>query len=225
MRVLLVEDDDLFGSAVQKALAREGWAVDWLQRGRDLDHAMRQADYDCLLLDLNLPDLSGEDALKAVRARSPGQSVIVMTARGSVTDRIRLLDLGADDFVPKPVDLDEVAARVRAVTRRAHHAPAAAELVHGPLRLHTDRRMATWHGRVVPLTNKEFWLLEILVRRKAQIHSRARLEESLYGWGEETASNTVEVYVHYPRRKFHKNLIRTIRGAGYQIGPEDRYVD
>ncbi len=223
MRLLMVEDDELFGIALKKALGREGWAVDWVRLGRDLEPAMRSAEFDCILMDLNLPDLSGEAALAAVRARTPGQSVIVITARGGIMDRIRLLDLGADDYVTKPVDLDEVAARVRAVTRRAHSSQAAAELVHGPLHLHTDRRTATWHGNIVPLTNKEFWLLEILVRRKSQVHSRTRLEETLYGWGEETSSNTIEVYVHYLRRKFHRNLIRTIRGSGYQIGPEDAY--
>ena len=221
MRLLLVEDDVLFGAALQKSLLRAGYAVDWIQTATELVGSMRSAEYDCVLLDLNLPDASGEDSLRTIRSRSPGLSVIVITARGGVMDRIALLDLGADDYLVKPVDLDEVAARVRAVTRRAQQLlDGAAPLTHGALKLHPARRTATWNGNVVPLTNKEFWLLETLVRKKDQVSTRARLEEALYGWGEEIDSNAVEVYIHYLRRKFHPELIKTIRGVGYQLGEE-----
>ena len=221
MRLLMVEDEEMFGSALQKSLLREGYAVDWIQRGRDLVGAMRSAEYDCVLLDLNLPDTTGEESLKAIRGRSPGASVIVVTARGGVTDRITLLELGADDYITKPVDLDEVTARVRAVTRRAQKSlDGNAQLQHGGLKLNPARRTATWNGNVVPLTNREFWLLEALVRRKDQVSTRARLEEALYGWGDEIDSNAVEVHIHYLRRKFHPALIRTIRGVGYQLGEE-----
>jgi DNA-binding response OmpR family regulator len=221
MRLLMVEDEELFGSALNKSLLRAGYAVDWIQRGRELVGAMRTVEYDCVLLDLNLPDSTGEESLKAIRARSPGISVIVITARGGVTDRIMLLELGADDYITKPVDLDEVTARVRAVTRRAQRPEnGAPELQHGALKLNTARRTATWKGNVVPLTNKEFWLLEALVRRKDQVSTRAKLEDALYGWGDEIDSNTVEVHIHFLRRKFHPGLIRTIRGVGYQLGEE-----
>jgi DNA-binding response OmpR family regulator len=221
MRLLMVEDDMLFGGALHKALLRAGYATDWIQLGRDLVAAMRVAEYDCVLLDLNLPDATGEESLKTIRGRNPGLSVIVITARGGVMDRITLLDLGADDYITKPVDLDEVIARVRAVTRRAQQSPGnSGELTHGALKLHPERRTATWKGNVVVLTNKEFWLLEALVRRKAQVSTRARLEEALYGWGDEIESNAVEVYIHYLRRKFNPELIRTIRGVGYQLGEE-----
>jgi DNA-binding response OmpR family regulator len=222
MRLLMVEDDKLFGGALHKSLLRAGYATDWLQLGRELAGAMRVSEYDCVLLDLNLPDATGEQCLKTIRSRSPGLSVIVITARGGVMDRITLLDLGADDYIVKPVDLDEVTARVRAVTRRAQQSPSggSSEVTHGALKLHVARRTATWKGDVVPLTNKEFWLLETLVRRKDQVSTRARLEEALYGWGDEIDSNAVEVYVHYLRRKFHPELIRTIRGVGYQLGEE-----
>lgn len=221
MRILIVEDDKMFGGALQKSLLREGYAVDWIHVGTELAPAMRVAEYDCVLLDLNLPDATGEESLKLIRGRSPGLSVIVITARGGVTDRILLLELGADDYITKPVDLDEVTARVRAVTRRAQRPEnGAPELQHGALKLNTARRTATWKGNVVPLTNKEFWLLEALVRRKDQISTRARLEDALYGWGDEIDSNTVEVHIHFLRRKFHPGLIRTIRGVGYQIGEE-----
>jgi DNA-binding response OmpR family regulator len=225
MRLLMVEDDKLFGSALHKALLRAGYAVDWIERGKDLVAAMRTAEYDCVLLDLNLPDATGEASLRAIRGRSPGLSVIVITARGGLNDRIGLLELGADDYLVKPVDLDEVTARVRAVTRRAQGSQgSSAELEHGALRLNPARRTATWNGDIVPLTNKEFWVLETLVRKKGQVTTRARLEEALYGWGEEIDSNAVEVYIHFLRRKFHPELIKTIRGVGYQLGLEVQHA-
>lgn len=220
MRILMIEDDVLFGSALQKSLLRAGYAVDWIQAGRELLGAMRSADYDCVLLDLNLPDTDSEQCLKSIRERTPGLSAIVVTARGSLIDRVRLLELGADDYLVKPVDLDEVNARVRAITRRVQQAQGAGAtaLTHGPLKLQPARRTATWHGKVVPLTNREFWLLETLVRKRDEIVSRERLEASLYGWGDDVGSNTVEVYIHHLRRKFEPALIRTVRGVGYQIG-------
>jgi DNA-binding response OmpR family regulator len=222
MRILMVEDDNLFGSAMHKSLLRAGYAVDWIQSGRELTGAMRAAEYDGVMLDLNLPDANGEDCLKAIRERSPGMSVIVITARGSLMDRVRLLELGADDYLVKPVDLDEVNARVRAITRRVQQSQAGGSgvLSHGALRLQPARRTATWKGQVVPLTNREFWLLETLVRKKGQILSRERLEETLYGWGDEIDSNAVEVYIHHLRRKFDPALIKTVRGLGYQLGAE-----
>lgn len=219
MRLLVIEDDALFGSALHKSLSRAGYAVDWIQEGRLLVVSMRTVEYDGVLLDLNLPDASGEDLLKTIRQRSPGLSVIVITARGGVMDRVRLLELGADDYLVKPVDLDEVNARMRAVTRRVQLARGGGSVLsHGPLKLHPARRTASWHGEVVPLTNREFWLLETLVRKRDQILSRQKLEEALYGWGEEVDSNAVEVYIHYLRRKFTPALITTVRGVGYQLG-------
>lgn len=224
-RLLLVEHDRAFGAELAGILGRTGYTTEWIQWGCDLGPALRQARYQCALLDLDLPDLPGEAALQAVRQVDPGLPVIVVTALGNVMDRIRLLDLGADDHLTRPVDAAEVAARVRAVTRRTQRAQAAAVvLVHGPLCLRVDHRSATWHGREVPLTNMEYWLLETLLRRKQQVLSRTVLEEMLYGWGDETSSNTVEVYVHYLRRKFHRQLVRTVRGVGYQIGPAEALV-
>ena len=222
MRILMVEDDTLFGGAMQKSLLRAGYAVDWIQAGRELVGTMRAAEYDCVMLDLNLPDVGGEECLKTIRERSPGLSVIVITARGGLIDRVRLLELGADDYLVKPVDLDEVNARLRAITRRAQLAQGGGSgvLSHGVLKLQPARRTATWKGKVVPLTNREFWLLETLVRKKGQILSRERLEETLYGWGDEIDSNAVEVYIHHLRRKFDPALIKTVRGLGYQLGAE-----
>jgi len=223
MRVLVVEDDDLLGSAVQKGLIRVGYAVDWIRRGADLAISMATHEYECVLLDLGLPDIGGEELLRGIRSRDPGISVVVMTARGGIQDRIRLLDIGADDYMIKPIDIDELAARLRAVLRRVNAShESRIEIEHGSLKLFPSRRMATWKGAPVPLTNKEYWLLETLLRKKQQVVTRAQLEEALYGWGEEIGSNAVEVYIHYLRRKFGAGLILTIRGAGYQLGPADR---
>lgn len=222
MRLLIVEDDELLGSAVHKGLTRSGYAVDWIQQGADLALAMRNHLYECVLLDLGLPDISGETLLKAIRLRDPGISVIVMTARGGVQDRIALLDIGADDYMVKPIDLDELTARVRAVQRRRQSASeGGAELEHGALRLYPSRRVATWRGEAVSLTNKEYWVLETFLRKKNQLLTRSQLEEALYGWGEEIGSNAVEVYIHYLRRKLGAGLIQTVRGVGYQLGPPE----
>jgi len=222
MRLLVVEDDELLGSAVQKGLARSGYAVDWVRTGGDVAPSMRTHLYECVLLDLGLPDIGGESVLKSVRLRDPGVSVIVMTARGGVQDRVALLDIGADDYMVKPIDLEELTARLRAVQRRRQKTDeGGAELMHGALKLFPSRRMATWRGETVVLTNKEYWVLETFMRKKNQILSRGQLEEALYGWGEEIGSNAVEVYIHYLRRKLGNGVILTIRGMGYQLGPQE----
>lgn len=223
MRLLVVEDDHLFGSAVTKALTQRGYAVDWIRKGADLAAAMVTHDYDCVLLDLGLPDIAGETLLQRIHARDPGVSVLVVTARGDVQDRVRLLDIGADDYLTKPVDLDELAARLRAVARRSpSDSRVEPNLEHGALVLVPSRRTALWRGEPMTLTSKEYWLLETFVRRKNQVLTRAQLEETLYGWGEEICSNVVEVYVHNLRHKLGNGLIQTVRGFGYQIADADR---
>lgn len=225
MRLLLVEDNELLGTAVHKGLVRAGYAVDWSRSGAEVLSSVASCNYDCVLLDLGLPEVSGEALLRSIRTRGIPVSVIVTTARGGIQDRVRLLDMGADDYMVKPLDLDEISSRIRAVLRRAQgKAPGSGEPEHGPLKLYPAHRMATWHGDVVPLTNKEFWLLEILVRRKNQVLSRAQLEEALYTFDVDVESNAVEVYVHYLRRKISPDLILTVRGVGYQLGPERRDV-
>jgi DNA-binding response OmpR family regulator len=222
MRLLLVEDDRLLGSAMQTSLVRAGYAADWVQTGRDFDGALATHEYECAVLDLGLPDTSGAMLLRQIRARKEHMPVIVVTARGGLQDRISLLDDGADDYLVKPFDLDELAARIRSVVRRAAKDDATSDvLCHGSLRLFPQRYSATWNDRDVPLTHREYSVLEALVRRKGQVLTRARLEEALYGWGEEPDSNTVEVYIHFLRRKFHSGLIQTIRGLGYQLASAD----
>jgi len=218
MRVLIAEDDPSLGDALQRILVRSGYAVDWVRTGSHFLLSVATHHYDFVILDLGFPDATGEELLGRLQARRPDLPVIVVTARDDVRDRVRLLDIGADDYLVKPFDLDEFMARIRTVLRRA---PAEdgreGALSHGPLELLPKRRSATWHSEPVSLTNREFWVLEALVRRRNQILSRSELEDALYGWGEEVDSNAIEVYVHFLRRKFGPGLIRTVRGVGYQL--------
>jgi len=222
MRVLIAEDDPMLGSAMQSTLGRAGYAADWVQTGRDFQGAVLTHQYDCAILDLGLPDVTGEALLREVRSGRAHLPVIVVTARGGVQDRIALLDWGADDYLVKPFDLNELTARIRSVMRRtSKDDDAATALCHGSLRLFPQRYSASWRDREIPLTHREFSVLETLLRKKGQVLTRAQLGESLYGWGEEVDSNTVEVYVHFLRRKFHPGLIQTVRGLGYQLGPAE----
>jgi DNA-binding response OmpR family regulator len=218
MRLILVEDDKMLGQAVQIHLSRVGFAVDWVGCGNEFSEAFKDHHYDFVVLDLALPDCNGETLLTHVQQQQRRVPVIVVTARGSVFDRIKLLDLGADDFLVKPYDLDELSARIRSVLRRQPSDDAdAGASEHGQLRLYPLRFAATWQGKPVPLTHREFSVLEVLVRRKNQVLTRAQIEEALYGWGEEVESNAVEVYIHMLRRKICPELIHTVRGVGYQL--------
>ena len=221
MRILEIEDDDMLGLAVQTGLKQLGFAVDWVSNGADAAVAVSTHQYDAVMLDLGLPDMSGESLLKLIRARNPGIVVMVMTARYGIRDRINLLDIGADDYMVKPVDLDELSARLRAVMRRVTSTPPPEGEELGALKLFPARRAASWHGTPVELTSKEYWLLETLVRRRHQVLTRAQLEEALYGWGEEVGSNAVEVHIHFLRRKFSARFIQTVRGVGYQLSSDE----
>jgi DNA-binding response OmpR family regulator len=177
--------------------------------------------YDCVILDLGLPDMLGESLLKIVRSIDSAVFVVVTTAREAVEDRVQLLDIGADDYMIKPVNLDELCARLRAISRRGPLPQGeAGDTGYGPLRLYPARHEATWHGVPVALTRKEYWILETLVRRKQQILTRAHLEQTLYGWGEEVTSNAIEVHIHFLRRKLNPGLILTVHGIGYRLAPE-----
>ena len=220
MRLLLAEDDSMLGGALQKGLSRAGFAVDWVLKGRDFSDSLATQRYDFVILDLGLPDHSGESLLQELRGKHKRMPVIVVTARGGIHDRVALLDMGADDYLVKPFDLDELTARVRSVLRRSPvDDDKAGAFAHGPLRLYPQRHCATWEDEPVSLTRREFWVLEALVRRKNQVSTRAQLEEALYGWGEEVESNAIEVYIHFLRRKLGAGLIHTIRGVGYQLAP------
>lgn len=216
MRLLLVEDDRMIGESVQKGLRLDGFSVDWVQDGNSAELALETERYDCVLLDLGLPKKDGMEVLRGMRSKHDAAPVVVITARDAVPDRIKGLDTGADDYVVKPFDLDELAARVRAVVRR-REGRAEPVLEHLALALNPATHQATYRGQPLALSAREFAVLEALVSRPGAILSRAQLEERIYGWGEEVESNAVEVFVHSLRRKLGAEFIRTIRGAGYMV--------
>jgi DNA-binding response OmpR family regulator len=220
MRLVVAEGGAQLGQSVQKALARAGVAADRVASGRALVEALRCLPYDFALLDMGLPDMDAEEALRLTRAVMPQMPVIMLAAPAQSGQRVRLLDAGADDFLVAPLDMEELMARIRCVMRRLPEDPfGKASSACGPLRLYAQRSSASLHEQSVTLTHREFWLLEVLVRKKNKIVSRSELEDALYAWGDEVDSNTVQVYVHRLRRKFSPDLIQTIRGVGYQLAP------
>jgi two-component system response regulator QseB len=216
MRLLLVEDDPMIGTSVQKGLAQDGFSVDWVRDGRAAETALRAETYDVLLLDLGLPGKGGDEVLKTIRRAGNTIPVLILTARDAVTDRIAGLDSGADDYLTKPFDLDELAARIRAVhRRRAGRADPVIRV--GDLTLDPASRRVTLRGKDLALSARELALLEALLDRPGAILSRAQLEQRIYGWGEEIESNAVEVYIHALRRKLGADFIKTVRGVGYVV--------
>jgi two-component system response regulator QseB len=219
VRLLLVEDDAMIGAAVQQGLRDEGHAVDWVRDGREAEAAATGGNYDLVILDLGLPRRDGLSVLRALRAKGSDVPVLIVTARDAVTDRIAGLDAGADDYLVKPFDLDELAARVRAVMRRRAGRSQSILRV-GELEIDTAAKRVRFRGREVPLSAREYALLEALADRPGRIMSRAQLEERLYGWDEEIASNAVEVHIHALRRKLDPALIRNVRGLGYSLAAD-----
>ena len=218
MRLLLVEDDAMIGRAVVRGLTQAGFAVDWTTDGSAGLSAARERVYDLVILDLGLPRLDGLALLKSLRAQRDGVSVLVVSARDTVPDRIEGLNAGADDYLLKPFDLDELVARIRALLRRRAGAVSGL-LVAGSVSLDPIKRTVTQSDRDVALTAKEFALLEALMARPGAVLSRERLEQSIYSWADEIGSNAVEVHLHNLRRKLGSDTIRNVRGVGYRIGP------
>jgi two-component system, OmpR family, response regulator len=216
MRVLLVEDDAMIGEAVLDVLRAEHYAVDWVRDGAMADTALRSATYDLVLLDLGLPKRDGLEVLRSLRSRHSTVPVLVATARDAVGDRIAGLDAGADDYVVKPYDTDELLARVRALLRRS---AGRGEPVfsHKGVTLNPATREAAVAGEPVTLSAREWAVLEPMLARPGVVFSRARLEEKLYGWKDDISSNAVEVYVHGLRKKLGSELIQTVRGLGYVV--------
>ncbi len=216
MRVLVVEDDEMLGEGVRRGLRQSGHAVDWVRDGRAADLALAGEPYDAVLLDLGLPGKGGLDVLRDLRRRGRLVPVVVITAQDAVSQRVAGLDAGADDYLVKPFDLDELAARLRAVQRRS--GGRADPLVeNGPLTLNPATREVFLAGEPVALSAREFALLQALLEHPGRPISRARLEERLYGWAEEVASNAVEVHVHALRRKLGAEWVKTLRGVGYMV--------
>lgn len=216
MRILLVEDDKLLGDGIQAGLAQAGFAVDWVQDGVAGELALKAEPYAAVILDLGLPRLPGLELLRRQRAADNKVPVLILTAREAIEDRVQGLDGGADDYLVKPFDLNELAARLRALIRRAH-GEAAPVLRVGAIELDPAAHRATFHGQSVELAPREFAVLHELLLHAGRVLSREQLEQRLYPWGEEVESNAIEVYIHHLRRKLAPELIRTIRGVGYLL--------
>jgi two-component system OmpR family response regulator/two-component system response regulator QseB len=214
MRVLVVEDDPLLGDGLMAGLRQRGFDVDWMRDGIAAELALRGEPYAAVVLDLGLPRLDGLELLRRERAKGSRAPILVLTARDAIDDRVRGFDTGADDYVVKPVDLDELAARLRALFRRSRGVPAPV-LALGTLRLDPAARTVTLDGRPVDLQAKEFNLLHEFMLHADRVLTRSEIENRLYAFGEEIESNAVEVHVHHLRRKLAPDLIRTVRGVGY----------
>ena len=208
----------MIGEAIRAGLKREGFTVDWVYDGETASQVLRAETFDLLLLDLGLPRLGGLEVLSAARAQGHELPVLIITARDAVSDRVQGLDAGADDYLVKPFDLDELAARIRALLRRKSGRIAPA-IEHLGVALNPATHSVTRDGREVALSPKEFALLQLLMERPGTILSRARIEERLYGWGEEVESNAVEVHIHALRRKLGADYILNVRGVGYRVRP------
>ena len=216
MRLLLVEDDTMIGRAMRQGLTDAGFAVDWVTDGNAAELALTDAVYDLAVLDLGLPGQDGMSLLRGLRRRRDPLPVLVVTARDSVADRIDGLNAGADDYVLKPFNLDELVARVRALLRR-RTGTGTPLLECGALVLDPVRRQVHLRGDPVSLSGKEFALLETLMQRPGAVLSREQLENAIYGWQQEVGSNAVEVHLHNLRRKLGPETIRNVRGVGYKV--------
>lgn len=216
MRLLLVEDDAMIGKSIREGLRRDGYVVNWVRDGSAGERSLADETYDLLLLDLSLPRKNGIEVLKSMRRSGNTLPVLIITARDNVEDRVTGLDAGADDYLVKPFSMPELSARVRALLRRSS-GKAESVLRCGPLELDTADREARLHGERVPLSQREFALLERLMHRTGVTVPKSALEESVYGWGEEVESNAIEVHVSNLRKKLGGALIETVRGAGYRM--------
>jgi two-component system response regulator QseB len=220
MRLLLAEDDRMIGESLARGLKQDGFAVDWVQDGRAAELALAEKVHDLLVLDLGLPRTEGLDVLRGMRRRGDGRPVLIVTARDAVADRVSGLDAGADDYVVKPFELTELAARIRALLRRSA-GRADPVIQFGDIELHPVTRDVRLRGESVALSPREFALLEALLERPGALLSRAQLEEKLYGWNDEIESNAVEVHIHALRRKLGTEAIRNVRGVGWMIAKRE----
>ena len=214
MRILLVEDDRLLGDGLKAGLTQAGYAVDWLRDGEAAVAALSTETFAAVVLDLGLPKRDGLSVLQWLRGRHDATPVLILTARDQLEDRVRGLDLGADDYVLKPFDLDEIAARLRALVRRAHGRPEPL-LALGEIELNPAARTVTRAGEAVDLTPREFDLLHLLLHNAERVLTRRTLEEQLYTWNDAVDSNALEVHIHHLRKKLGNEMIRTVRGVGY----------
>ncbi len=217
MRILLVEDDSLLGDGIQKSLTHLGFTVDWVRDGNQGENALTTEEYAAAVLDIGLPHQDGLSLLQSIRDKGAQLPVLILTARDEKADKLKGFGLGADDYVVKPIDMEILAARLRALIRRsAGH--ASARLSIGAVEIDPAARQA-WHdGKPVELSAREFTLLELLMQNAGRVLTRAQLEQSIYGWSDSADSNTIEVFIHRLRKKLGSEFIQTLRGIGYTVG-------
>jgi DNA-binding response OmpR family regulator len=216
MRIILAEDDPILGDGLRTGLRQLGFQIDWVRDGLAAERELISGDYAAAVIDLGLPHKDGLDVLQAVRDKKITTPVVILTARDAVRERIRGLDLGADDYLIKPIDLHELAARLRAIVRRAH-GQLQDVLQHGELKLDRSARQVKLSGQIINLSTREFDLLSVLMLSIGRVLSRDQLEQQLYSWGYEVESNTIEVHIHHLRKKISADMIQTVRGVGYTI--------
>lgn len=216
MRLLLAEDDTLLGDGICVTLSEAGFATDWVTDGESAESALQTGEYELVILDLGLPRKSGLDVLRHMRSKGSDIPVLILTARDTVTDRVSGLDHGADDYLVKPFDMDELGARLRALLRRSG-GRSNPIIEHENIVVDPASHIVTLNDQRVDISPREFAVLRLLLENRGKVMSRSRLEEGLYSWGDEVESNAVEVYIHHLRKKLGSELIRTIRGVGYTI--------
>lgn len=219
MRILLIEDDELLGNGVYTGLCQEGYTVDWLKDGVSAEQALQTENFDAMVLDLGLPKLPGIDLLQLIRNRGLVTPVLILTARETVEDRVEGLDSGADDYMTKPFELEELYARLRALLRR-FSGRAGSLLEFGDITLDPASHDVSLKGKPITLSRREFALLHKLLENAGRVLSRDHLTQSLYGWEDDVDSNALEVHIHNLRKKFGNTFIRTIRGVGYMVDKE-----
>lgn len=217
MRLLLVEDDQALSRAVEQALSGQGYAIDAVGTADAALFLLEQAPQDAVVLDLGLPDGDGIDVLKHIRKRWAALPVLILTARDSIDDRVRGLDGGADDYLTKPFEIPELVARIRAITRRASGRSDNVIAI-GNITLNLAAQQVSLAGDLIELSGKEYRVLHTLMEHRGRLMTREQIETSLYAWGDEVGSNTVEVYIHGLRKKLGKDFIKTVRGIGYGVG-------
>lgn len=215
MHILLIEDDPMIGKSLTLALNEAGMKVDWIQDGIEGQAAAESCAHDLILLDLGLPGKAGMDILKSIRWKGNDTPLLIITAKDGIDDRVEGLDLGADDYLVKPFGFRELLARVKAIMRRNGQSPSS--LSNGEITLNTSSHEATYRGKTILLSSKEFSLLQMLVERPGTIFSRSQIEERIYGWGEEVESNVIDVLIHYLRKKFDNDIVRNVRGIGWMV--------
>jgi DNA-binding response OmpR family regulator len=219
VRILLVEDDALLGDGVCAGLRRDDNSVDWVKNGETALSAIAGTQYDCVILDIGLPKMSGLDVLNHIRESDNTVPVLILTAQDDIADRVKGLDAGADDYMIKPFEFAELCARLRALTRRTR-GKASESIRYKGINIDTSGHTVEYDGKPVELSRREYTLLIEMLTNQGRVLSRQHLEQKLYSWGDEIESNTIEVYIHHLRKKLYSELIKTVRGIGYIVAKE-----